>query len=84
MPVFDGAGTTDPVLKSMELLPLTSFSVLMGRCKGLLHDAVRGARTLEIICRTATQYSPASYRLIIPCGGCMFNEKEMRSRMRRR
>ncbi len=107
-------------------VPLTSFSILMARYKGLLHDAVRGARTLDhlqdgdtvLISEGCTHHRQcddigtvrlpgmlsdytgrklryaftsggsfpddlSSYRLIIHCGGCMLNEKEMRSRMRR-
>lgn len=104
-------------------VPLTSFSILMARYKGLLANAVQGARVLDtlhtgdkiLICEGCThhrqcddigtvklpgwirQYTHAEpefsftsgidfpddlsdYRLIIHCGGCMLNERELKYR----
>ena len=108
-----------------EDVPLTSFSILMARKKGLLEEAVRGAAAIETLrdgdkvlisegCThhrqcddigtvklprwlgdyTGKQLEIATssgkgfpedlspYRLVIHCGGCMLNEREVRSRMR--
>ncbi|SDZ72999.1 [FeFe] hydrogenase H-cluster maturation GTPase HydF [Lachnospiraceae bacterium NK3A20] len=107
-----------------ENVPLTSFSVLMARFKGLLASAVRGVAAIEgltdgdtvlisegcthhrqcddigtykiptwlkeytgkeITIRTSSGYDfpedLSPYRLIIHCGGCMLNEREVRFRM---
>jgi [FeFe] hydrogenase H-cluster maturation GTPase HydF len=106
-------------------IPLTSFSILMARYKGVLDSAVEGAAELDKISdgdriliaegcthhrqcddigtiklpRWIRQYTgrkpafefssggefPADlspYRLIVHCGGCMLNEREMRYRRR--
>ncbi len=105
-------------------VPLTSFSILFARYKGLLWDAVSGARMLDRLCDkdcvlisegcshhrqcgdigteklpswikkytgkqieftwTSGQDFPkdlSSYRLVIHCGGCMLNDKEMQHRL---
>ena len=105
-------------------VPLTSFSILMARYKGLLEAAARGTEAAEQlrdgdriliaegcthhrqcgdigsvkIPRWVEQFSGAKpvytftsggefpvdlsdYKLIIHCGGCMLNEKEMAHRM---
>lgn len=107
-----------------EELPLTSFSILFARYKGILFPAVRGARTLETLqdgdrvlisegcthhrqCEDIgtvklpgwiTRYTGKKldfsftsgtefpdelrdYRLIVHCGGCMLNEREMNYRL---
>ena len=106
-----------------EDIPLTSFSILMARYKGLLETAVRGAAAIrslrdgdrilisegcthhrqcedigtvklprllkkvtgkEILFDTSSgsdfpeDLSP--YKLVIHCGGCMLNEREMQNR----
>lgn len=106
-------------------VPLTSFSILMARSKGLLRGAVEGARALDalregdrvLICEGCTHHrqcedigtvklprllqkhvgaqlrlsftsggefppSLEGYRVVIHCGGCMLNEREMRYRAR--
>ncbi|MGN0382722.1 MAG: [FeFe] hydrogenase H-cluster maturation GTPase HydF [Eubacterium sp.] len=106
-------------------IPLTSFSILMARYKGLLDTAVAGAAALENIqdgdtiliaegCTHHKQcddigsvkiprwirnytgkninfefssgtYFPeelSSYSMIIHCGGCMLNEREVKYRMK--
>ena len=106
-------------------IPLTSFSILMARRKGLLDTAVQGAAAIEtlddgdrvLIAEGCThhrqcddigtvkiprwlkqytgkklQFSSCSgrdfpedlnpYRLIVHCGGCMLNEREVRYRMK--
>ncbi|MDR1136748.1 MAG: [FeFe] hydrogenase H-cluster maturation GTPase HydF [Synergistaceae bacterium] len=106
-------------------IPLTSFSILMARHKGILDSAIEGAAELDKISdgdkiliaegcthhrqcddigtvklpRWIRQYTgkkPAfafssggefpgdlsEYRLIIHCGGCMLNEREMKYRQR--
>lgn len=107
-------------------LPLTSFSVLMARYKGILDMAVAGAaaldrlkdgdrvliaegcthhrqcedigtvklprwlreytgRKLEFSFCSGTEFPEelSSCALVLHCGGCMLNEREMRSRMER-
>ena len=107
-------------------VPLTSFSILMVRYKGLLGEAVRGAaamKTLEdkdrvLIAEGCTHHRQcgdigteklprwlerytgkhlryefcsgtefpvdlSGYKLILHCGGCMLNDREMRARMGR-
>ncbi|MDR1916900.1 MAG: [FeFe] hydrogenase H-cluster maturation GTPase HydF [Synergistaceae bacterium] len=104
-------------------IPLTSFSILMARYKGVLDTSVRGALTLEKISdgdkilisegcthhrqcddigtvklpRWIRQYTGkkpdfeftsggafpddlSPYRLIVHCGACMLNEREMKYR----
>lgn len=104
-------------------IPLTSFSILFARYKGLLKDAVKGAKKISelnngdtvLICegcthhrqcedigtvklpRWITSYTQKSlqfeftsggefpenlekYSLIVHCGGCMLNEREIRYR----
>ena len=106
-------------------IPLTSFSILMARSKGILKDAVEGARALDalspgdkvLISEGCTHHRQCEdigavklpkwlrahagcdlefhftsggefpedltpFRLIIHCGGCMLNEREMRYRRR--
>lgn len=106
-------------------IPLTSFSILMARYKGILEEAVRGAaqirllndgdtvlisdgcthhrqcgdigteklprwlaeytgRKLNFAFTSGTEFPEklSSYQLIIHCGGCMLNEREMRCRMK--
>jgi len=105
-------------------IPLTSFSILFARLKGILETAVRGAAELDklpdgapiLICEGCTHHRQcedigtvklpgwirkhtgkdfdfhftsggefpedlSQYRLIVHCGGCMLNEKEMRYRL---
>lgn len=104
-------------------VPLTSFSILMARYKGLLYDAVRGVaavqrlkdgdtvliaegcthhrqcgdigtekipnwlrkytgKQLQIATCSGKQYPEdlTPYAMIIHCGGCMLNEREVRYR----
>ena len=104
-------------------IPLTSFSILMARYKGLLEDAVRGAAAVEalrdgdtvLIAEGCTHHRQCDdigtvkipgwlrshtgknitvktcsgtefpedlspYALVIHCGGCMLNEREVRYR----
>ncbi|MDR1061775.1 MAG: [FeFe] hydrogenase H-cluster maturation GTPase HydF, partial [Clostridiales bacterium] len=104
-------------------VPLTSFSILMARYKGLLDAAVAGARALDaledgdrvLICEGCThhrqcddigtvklprwirQYTGKApefafasgtefpddlspYKLVVHCGGCMLNAREVRRR----
>ncbi len=106
-------------------VPLTSFSILMARYKGLLFEAVRGVHAVEnlqdgdlvLIAEGCTHHRQcddigtfkipnwlrnytgkeirietcsgfsfpedlSAYKLIIHCGGCMLNEKEVRFRMK--
>ena len=107
-----------------EDIPLTSFSILMARYKGLLPAAVQGVRALEslkdgdtvLISEGCTHHRQCDdigtvklprwlkactgkelnietssgrdfpedlsrYALVIHCGGCMLNEREIRYRM---
>ena len=109
-----------------ESIPLTSFSILMARHKGLLDTAVRGIAAVEdlkdgdtvLIAEGCTHHRQcddigsvkiprwlknytgkklnielcsgrefpedlSKYALIIHCGGCMLNEREMKSRQGR-
>ena len=104
-------------------IPLTSFSILMARYKGLLKDAVRGAAAVEnlkdgdtvLIAEGCTHHRQCDdigtfkipnwlrkytgkdiaiktcsgmefpddlspYAMVIHCGGCMLNEREVRYR----
>lgn len=104
-------------------IPLTSFSILMARYKGLLEDAVRGAAAVEnlkdgdtvLIAEGCTHHRQcddigtvkipnwlrkytgrditiktcsgtefpddlSAYAMVIHCGGCMLNEREVRYR----
>ena len=106
-------------------IPLTSFSILMARYKGLLDDAVRGVTALEklrdgdtiLIAEGCTHHRQcddiglvkiprwirnhtgkqvniktcsgtefpddlSAYKLVIHCGGCMLNEREMKYRQK--
>ena len=106
-----------------ETLPLTSFSILMARHKGLLDDAVRGVsavkdlkdgdtvliaegcthhrqcgdigtvkipgwlrnytgKELNIATCSGTEFPEdlSPYAMIVHCGGCMLNEREVRYR----
>ena len=108
-----------------ESIPLTSFSILMARHKGLLDTAVRGIAAVEdlkdgdtvLIAEGCTHHRQcddigsvkiprwlknytgkklnielcsgrefpedlSKYALIIHCGGCMLNEREVRYRMK--
>jgi [FeFe] hydrogenase H-cluster maturation GTPase HydF len=114
-------GKVDKIVPSD--VPLTSFSILMARYKGLLDDAVRGVAAIsrlkdgdrvliaegcthhrqcgdigtekiprwlreftgsELVFETAsgTGYPDdlTSYALVVHCGGCMLNEKEVKHR----
>ena len=115
-----------PVSKIVpETVPLTSFSILMARYKGLLEEAVRGAAAVAglqdgdtvLIAEGCTHHrqcddigtvkiprllsartgkalnirtcSGAEFpedltgiRLVVHCGGCMLNEREVRYRMK--
>lgn len=106
-------------------IPLTSFSILMARYKGILETAVKGAKTLDylkdddkvLISEGCTHHRQcddigtfklprwimqhtniepefhfnygtefpedlSEYSLIVHCGGCMLNEREMKYRMK--
>ncbi|MDR1788245.1 MAG: [FeFe] hydrogenase H-cluster maturation GTPase HydF [Treponema sp.] len=106
-------------------IPLTSFSILFARYKGVLEAAVAGAAALDslaagdriLICEGCTHHRQcddigtvklprwiknycgaaprfafcsggdfpeelSAYRLIVHCGACMLNEREMRRRLR--
>ena len=106
-----------------KAIPLTSFSILMARYKGLLEDAVRGAAAVEnlkdgdtvLIAEGCTHHRQCDdigtvkipgwlrkytgkditiktcsgtefpddlspYAMVIHCGGCMLNEREVRYR----
>ena len=106
-----------------EDVPLTSFSILFARFKGVLETAVRGAEALRnlrdgdrvLICEGCTHHRQCEdigtvklpgwirrftgvepqfaftsggefpddltpYALVVHCGGCMLNEREMRYR----
>lgn len=106
-------------------IPLTSFSILVARVKGLLDSAVIGASVLDKLCdndvvlisegcthhrqcndigtvklpKLIQKYTQKNiqfeftsggtfpddlgkYKLIVHCGGCMLNEKEMKSRVK--
>lgn len=108
-----------------EEIPLASFSILMARYKGVLEEAARGVKTVDMLqdgdkvlmsegcthhrqCQDiGTVKIPAwlraytkknisietssgfgfpedlsPYRMVIHCGGCMLNEREVQSRMR--
>ena len=108
-----------------ERVPLTSFSILMARHKGLLDEAVRGVaaverlkdgdrvliaegcthhrqcddigsvkiprwlqnytgKTLEIETCSGREFPEdlSRFALVIHCGGCMLNEREVRRRMK--
>ena len=115
-----------PVSKIVpEAVPLTSFSILMARYKGLLEEAVRGAaavadlrdgdtvliaegcthhrqcddigtvkiprllsartgKTLNIRICSGTEFPEdlSGIKLVVHCGGCMLNEREVRYRMK--
>jgi len=116
--VFDKAAADTP-----PDIPLTSFSILMARYKGLLDDAVRGVTAIEriedgdkiLIAEGCTHHRQcddigtvklprwinnytgkkpefcfysgsgfpsdlAEYQLIVHCGGCMLNTREIQSR----
>ena len=116
--LFDKANAATP-----PDIPLTSFSILMARYKGLLDDAVEGVTAIEHIkdgdqiliaegcthhrqCddigsvklpRWITNYihkkpefcfcsgggfpsNMTNYKLIVHCGGCMLNAREMQNR----
>ncbi len=108
-----------------EDIPLTSFSILMARYKGILDDAVRGAAALSrlkdgdtvLVSEGCTHHRQCDdigtvklprwlrgytgkelgfvfssgvefpedlspYALVLHCGGCMLNDREVRYRMR--
>ena len=115
-----------PVSKLLpETVPLTSFSILMARYKGLLEEAVRGAaavadlrdgdtvliaegcthhrqcndigtvkipgwlrnytgKNLNIRTCSGTEFPEdlTGIALVVHCGGCMLNEREVRYRMK--
>ena len=115
-----------PVSKIVpEAVPLTSFSILMARYKGLLEEAVRGAAAVEglkdgdtvLIAEGCTHHRQcddigtvkipnwlrratgkelnirvcsgtefpddlSGIDLVVHCGGCMLNEREVRYRMK--
>lgn len=107
-------------------IPLTSFSILMARYKGILDTAVNGIVAIESLCDGDTvlisegcthhrqcddigtvklprwiknytgkdikfEFSSgvhfpedlSPYKMVIHCGGCMLNEREVKSRMKR-
>ena len=109
-----------------EAIPLTSFSILMARYKGYLHEAIRGVSAIkklrsndrilmaegcthhrqcddigsvkipnwlrahtgkDLLFETSSGNSfptdLSSYALVVLCGGCMLNAKEMQTRMQR-
>ena len=113
--------TVSPLVPSE--IPLTSFSILMARYKGLLEDAVRGVAAVErlgdgdtvLIAEGCTHHRQCDdigtvkipnwlrkytgkdiriktcsgtefpddlspYALVVHCGGCMLNEREVRYR----
>ena len=106
-------------------IPLTSFSILMARYKGILEDTVRGAAAMDrlqeqdriLIAEGCTHHRQcedigtvklprwleeytkkelsftfcsgtefpedlSSYAMVLHCGGCMLNEREVRYRMK--
>ena len=108
-----------------EEIPLVSFSILMARYKGVLEEAARGVKAVDMLqdgdkvlmsegcthhrqcqdigtvkipawLRTYTKKNISietssgfgfpedlsPYRMVIHCGGCMLNEREVQSRMR--
>ena len=79
-----------------EDIPLTSFSILMARCKGFLETAVRGAVKLprwlkaysgadisvELSSGTGFPEDLGGFSLVLHCGGCMLSEREMLYRMK--
>ena len=114
-------GKVDRILP--EDIPLTSFSILMARYKGLLDDAVRGVAAIdslkdgdkvliaegcthhrqcgdigsvkipkwlseytgkdlifETVSGTEFPEDVSPYTLVVHCGGCMLNEREVSSR----
>ena len=114
-------GKVDRILP--EDIPLTSFSILMARYKGLLDDAVRGVAAIdslkdgdkvliaegcthhrqcgdigsvkipkwlseytgkdlifETVSGTEFPEDVSPYALVVHCGGCMLNEREVSSR----
>ncbi len=118
--VFDKATADTP-----PDVPLTSFSILFARYKGLLDEAVRGAAAIDrlrdgdtvLICEGCTHHRQcddigtvklprwlrnytgrelhfeftsggdfpddlSKFALILHCGGCMLNEREVRYRMK--
>ena len=109
-----------------EEIPLTSFSILMARYKGLLETAVRGVAAIDrlrdgdriLVAEGCTHHRQCEdigtvklpawlrrhtgkelsfetssgvgfpedlspYSLVLHCGGCMLNEREVQHRMRR-
>ena len=124
--VITASQVFDPVSKIVpEAVPLTSFSILMARYKGLLEEAVRGAaavadlrdgdtvliaegcthhrqcddigtvkiprllsartgKTLNIRICSGTEFPEdlSGIKLVVHCGGCMLNEREVRYRMK--
>lgn len=113
--------TVSPIVP--QDIPLTSFSILMARYKGLLDDAVRGAsavaslkdgdtvliaegcthhrqcddigtfkipnwirgctgKQIEIKTCSGTEFPDdlSPYAMVVHCGGCMLNEREVRYR----
>ncbi len=118
--VFEGVNRDTP-----EEIPLTSFSILFARYKGILETAAKGAAALEhlqdgdriLISEGCTHHRQcddigtvklpkwlheftgarlnietssghsfpehlSDYRMIIHCGGCMLNEREVQNRYR--
>ena len=106
-------------------IPMTSFSILMARYKGILEDTVRGAAAMDrlqeqdriLIAEGCTHHRQcedigtvklprwlqeytkkelsftfcsgtefpedlSSYAMVLHCGGCMLNEREVRYRMK--
>ena len=60
---------------------LTSFSILFVRYKGDLNAAIRGAAQLDHL-KNGFPEDLSKYALIVHCGGCMLNEREMQYRVR--
>ena len=118
--VFDSVSKMVPAS-----VPLTSFSILMARYKGLLEEAVKGAAAVEnlrdgdtvLVAEGCTHHRQCNdigtvkipqwlrgytgknlnvracagtefpedlspYAMVIHCGGCMLNEREVRCRMK--
>ena len=120
--ILDGGGAAVCV---REEIPLTSFSILMARYKGLLEEAVQGVTAIDqlkegdtvLISEGCTHHRQCDdigtvklprllrsytgkelnietssgmgfpedlspYAMVIHCGGCMLNEREVRFRMK--
>lgn len=124
MVITDSQAFAQVAAETPEDIPLTSFSILFARYKGLLGAAVAGAAVLDtlnsedkvLICEGCTHHRQcgdigtvklpmwirrhsasqpqfdftsgsefpddlSKYKLVIHCGGCMLNDREMRYRL---